>query len=264
MVIRNNHSVTVTTCQKTTHSTTTAMPVNQVVRLPPQTHSVKSWQLRLPLEHQSTKYARHSVASVVITTVYQVLCSPQLIKCCTHPSLPSVVLATVYQVLYLPQSTKFCICHTLPSVVFATLYQALYLPQSTKCYTRQFTKRWTHQSTKSCICHNQVLCLPVYQVLYLPQFTKRWTHQSTKSCICQSTNCCTCHSLPSVACYKHLIQRSTMPVTHTLVHHSANHLSCYGHYIQPDVPATRRDASFNPMCLPQEKNPPHSNKQFSC
>ena len=244
------------------------MPVNQVVRLPPQTHSVKSRQLRLPLEPQSTKYARHSVASVVLTIVYQVFCSPQLTKCCTHPSLPSVVLATLYQVLYLPQSTKCCICHTLPSVVLATLYQVLYLPHSTKCCISQSTivpsvgltslPRVVFATTKCCICHSlprvilatvyQALDSPVYQELYLPQ----------------SSKCCTCHSLPSVACYKHLIQRSTMPVTDTLVHNSANCLSCYGHYIQLDVPATRRDASFNPMCLPQEKNPPHSNKQFSC
>ena len=253
VVVQNNHTVTVTTCQKTTHSAKYCAY-----------HSNAS-QPSGAFATTDSFSQKQAVALATGTSVNQI-CSPQCSKCCTHHSLSSVVLTTAYQVLYSPQSTKCCTCHTLPSVVLATVYQVLYLPHSTKCCISHSLPsvgltslpRVVFATTKCCICHSlprvilatvyQALDSPVYQELYLPQ----------------STKCCTCHSLPSVACYKHLIQRSTMPVTDTLVHNSANCLSCYGHYIQLDVPATRRDASFNPMCLPQEKNPPHSNKQFSC
>ena len=255
MVVRNNPTVTVTTCQKTTHSAKYCAYHSNSSQPSGAFATTDSFSQKL------------AVALATGTSVNQI-CSPQCSKCCTHHSLSSVVLTTAYQVLYSPQSTKCCTCHSLPSVVFATLYQVLYLPHSTKC----------------CICHTlpSVVFPPVYQVLYLPQFTKRWTHQSTKSCICHnqvlylphSTKCYTRHSLPSVGLtslprvvFASLPSAVLSTVYQVLLatNTSFNAALCLSQTllstIQPTVSLVM-DTTFNWTCLPQEEMP-HST-QCAC
>ena len=322
VVVQNNHTVTVTTCQKTSHSakycayhsnasqpsgafaTTDSFSQKQAVALATGTsvNQICSPQCSKCCTH-------HSLSSVVLTTAYQVLYSPQSTKCCTCHTLPSVVLATVYQVLYLPHSTKCCICHTLPSVVFPTVYQVLdspvyqelYLPQPSVVfatvyhvlYSPQFTKRWTHQSTKSCICHSlaSAVLATVYQVLLATNTsfnaalclsqTLLSTIQPTVSLVMDTTFNWTClpqeempHST-QCACHKktpHLIQTSSSLVRGTSFN-QAVHLSWAPHSIQCACHKKKHltepsgspvmGTSFNPICLHQEKAP-HSNKWFTC